>query len=94
MTRKMYDESDYVVVMDSSNLAGVRKLVPQGDKTKLSRLLDFVKSDDPAFNRDIADPWYTRDFEKAWEDITLGCNSLLEYLQEAESSRLTVAHTV
>lgn len=88
MTRQMYDNSDYVVVMDSDNLSNVRKMVPSGGKTRLSRLLDFVKNDIPSFDRDIADPWYTRNFEKTWDDISLGCGSLLEYLQVAEASRL------
>lgn len=93
MTRQMYDNSDYVVVMDSGNLAAVQKMVPQGDKNKLSLLLDYVKSDDPSFDRNIADPWYTRNFDKAWEDISLGCQALLKYLQSAEVSRLTPRQT-
>ncbi|MBR3528701.1 MAG: low molecular weight phosphotyrosine protein phosphatase [Bacteroidales bacterium] len=88
LTREMYDESDYVVVMDNGNMDGVKRLIPHADYSKLSRLLDFVVTDDDGYERNIADPWYTRNFEKAWEDIDKGCRALLDYLQHTGDERL------
>lgn len=88
LTRQMYDDSDYVVVMDNGNMEGVKRMFPQADYSKLSKLLDFVETDDPGFERNIADPWYTRNFEKAWEDIDKGCGSLLDYLRRTHSDLL------
>ena len=82
ITQSMYDASDYVIAMESSNLSGIRRVVSPNSHTVLSLLLDYVKSDDPGFCRNVADPWYTRDFDRAWNDITLGCDALLDYIRE------------
>ncbi len=81
ITQKMYDDSDYVIVMEQSNVLLLERVVSCNGEGKVSRLLDFVKNGDENFKRDIADPWYTRDFETAWNDISLGCNALLEFLK-------------
>lgn len=88
ITPQMYDESDYVIGMETANLVNVRRKVGQKDYGKLHRLLDFVKeSDGQKLNRDIDDPWYTRDFERSWNEISIGCKALLEYLVENEQPR-------
>ena len=63
-------ESDFILVMDSSNYRDVMKLNGV-DKNKVFKLCDFT--DNP---RDVADPWYTRDFETAYNDIVDGCTSI------------------
>ncbi len=68
-------ESDFILVMDSSNYCDVMKLNGV-DKNKVFKLCDFT--DNP---RDVADPWYTRDFETAYNDIVDGCNAFLQYLK-------------
>ncbi len=68
-------ESDFILVMDSSNYRDVMKLNGV-DKNKVFKLCDFT--DNP---RDVADPWYTRDFETAYNDIVDGCNAFLQYLK-------------
>ena len=71
MTKGDYEQFDYIVAMDSFNL---RNMMPftDGDKDKkVYLLMDFT--DNP---RDVADPWYTGDFEKTWQDVTKGCEGL------------------
>lgn len=67
-----YEKYDYIVAMDSYNLRNLRRICddPEG---KISRLMDFT--DRP---RDVADPWYTRDFEATYRDVTEGCRGLLK----------------
>ena len=68
-------ENDYILVMDESNLTNVLRLTGGKYKEKIFKLCSFT--DNP---RDVADPWYTRDFERAFNDISEGCNGFLEYL--------------
>ena len=83
MTAEMYDNADLVVVMDQENIANTERLIQTDDHPKLKRLLDFVGPDNAAYShRDVADPWYTRNFNKAWDDITVGCNALLKLLTD------------
>ena len=76
MTRRDYEEYDYIIGMDEWNMRNMLRIVGQDDENKLSLLLDY--SDRP---RDIADPWYTGNFEDTWDDITEGCRALLAYLK-------------
>ena len=66
---------DWLVVMDGENLRGIRRILPEDPEGKIRRLLDW--SDRP---RDVADPWYTRDFDTAFEDIKEGCRTMLAAL--------------
>ena len=69
-------EYDLVVGMDAANMRDLRRLAGPADAQKLRRLLDFAGVD-----RDIADPWYTGDFEATYADIVAGCSALLETLR-------------
>ena len=77
MTWRDYEEYDYLIGMDQWNLLNMRRITDGDPEEKLSRLLDFT--DAPG---DIADPWYTGDFEKTYEDIMAGCKGLLEHIQQ------------
>lgn len=66
---------DYLIGMDQENMRDMRRISGSGDK--LSLLLDYT--DHP---RDVADPWYTGNFQKTWQDIVDGCRGLLAYLQK------------
>ena len=57
----------------------LRRLAGASDKPKLRRLLDFAGID-----RDVADPWYTGDFETTWRDVLEGCNGLLKFLENKD----------
>ena len=67
--------SDYILVMDRSNLRDILALTGGAFKDKIFMLCSFT-----ATPREIADPWYTLNFEKAYSDIYDGCNCFLEYL--------------
>ena len=76
MTSRDFDDYDYLLGMDSWNIRNMKRFVRNTeDEEKIARLLDF--SDHP---RDIADPWYTGDFETTYNDIMEGLESLLKYL--------------
>lgn len=69
-------EYDLVVGMDAANMRDLRRLAGPADAQKLRKLLDFAGVD-----RDVADPWYTGDFEATYADIVAGCSALLEELR-------------
>ena len=72
-----YDKYDYFVGMDDENLSDM-KLTLNGDpKRKCSLLLDYTHHP-----RSVADPWYTRDFQKTWDDVDHGCLAFLEFLKK------------
>ena len=66
-------EYDLIVGMDSCNMADLRRLVHPADLPKLHRLLDFA-----GIARDVADPWYTGDFDETYADVTAGCKGMIE----------------
>lgn len=72
MTWRDYEEYDYLIGMDQWNLLNMRRIVGRDPEGKIRRLLDFTGS--PG---DIADPWYTGDFEATYRDVLRGCKGLL-----------------
>ena len=84
VTRDDYRYFDLIVLMDEENLYGIRRIIPSDPDHKISLLLDHTDpSDSTHHNRDVADPWYTRNFDQAWDDITTGCAALLKELCQA-----------
>lgn len=81
VTSRDYNYYDMLVLMDEENLYGIRRIIPHDPEGKISLLLDHTDPQDSAHHgRDVADPWYTRNFDAAWEDITVGCRALLKEL--------------
>lgn len=72
-----YENYDYIIAMDSFNIKNIIRIIVQDTDKKVSRLLDF--SDNP---RDIADPWYTGNFDDTYNDVKEGCEALLKYVFE------------
>lgn len=70
-----YEAYDLLIGMDAANLRNMQRIFGKDPKAKLCRLLDFT-----ARPGDIADPWYTGDFEETYEDILAGCRGLLRAL--------------
>ena len=68
-------EYDFLIGMDSYNIADLKRLVYPEDRCKIRRLMAFAGS-----SRDVADPWYTGDFDATWADVTAGCAALLRAL--------------
>jgi len=73
MTRRDYDKFDMIIGMDQENLGDMRRICGGDPEKKISLLLDHT--DHP---RDVADPWYTRNFDETWVDVNEGCAALLE----------------
>ena len=71
-----YEKYDYIIDMEKANIINIQRIVGRDVDNKVYRLLDF--SNNP---RDIADPWYTGNFEITFNDIVEGCNGFLEYLK-------------
>ena len=74
-----YDRWDVLVGMDGANLRNMRRICGGDPAGKISLLLDYT--DRPG---DVADPWYTGDFEATWRDVLAGCRGLLEDLEKTE----------
>jgi protein-tyrosine phosphatase len=65
------------IVMDTSNLRRARGILGTSGEDKLYKLMHFAHSD-----RDVSDPWYSRRFDIAFDDIMLGCEGLLGELMQ------------
>ena len=70
-----YDKYDMFIGMDSYNLVNMLKIFGSDSERKIHSMLEFVGSSD-----DVADPWYTGDFDKTYEDIKAGCDALVKIL--------------
>ncbi|MFR7451059.1 MAG: low molecular weight protein-tyrosine-phosphatase [Gemmiger sp.] len=75
LTRRDYEDWDLLIGMDEENMAGMRRLFGGDPEGKLHMLLEYA-----GLHQDVADPWYTRDFDAAWQDVTVGCTALLNRL--------------
>ena len=69
-------EYDLLIGMDTYNVADLRRLVNPEDLPKIHRLLEFAGRE-----ADIADPWYTGDFDATYNDVLKGCKALLAQLK-------------
>ena len=77
MTKKDYATYDLIVAMDRHNLRNMEWLVGSDPRKKVHLLLDFTQR-----KGDIADPWYTGDFDETYRDVLEGCEGLLKYCKE------------
>lgn len=73
IVREDYDMYDMLICMDERNMGNMRKVFGSDPEGKIHKLLDFT--DRPG---DVADPWYTGDFEATWRDVTEGCENILK----------------
>ena len=79
MTRRDYEEFEYLIGMDSWNMRNINRIIGNGDSDgKVNRLLDFTDR----VGEDIADPWYTGDFDVTYRDVREGCEGLLSHILE------------
>ena len=75
MTRDDYAYYDHIVCMDQSNLRWLRYIIGEDTDNKVSLMMAWAGK-----NRDVADPWYTGDFTKAYDDILEGCQGMLQQI--------------
>ena len=77
MTPQDYEYYDYLIGMDTANIRNMNRIAGGDPQDKIYKLLSFAGS-----GRDIADPWYTGNFDETYADVLEGCSALLSYLQE------------
>lgn len=84
ITKSDYEKYDYIIGMEDSNITNIKRIVGKDKEEKIYKLLDFADSENKknTISRDIADPWYTGNFDKTYEDILEGCEALLNYCIE------------
>ena len=83
MTAQDYAQYDYLVGMDSANIRNMTRIAGCDKDGRIYKLLTFTGS-----GRDVADPWYTGDFDATYADVTEGCNALLKYILENDREKL------
>ena len=76
MTKQDYAYYDLLIGMDHANLRNMRRICGGDPDGKLHLLLDYTNR-----SGEVADPWYTDDFQATWEDVTEGCQGLLKTLE-------------
>ena len=81
VTRRDCDEFDYLILMDQKNLRLLRPFLGRNEK-KVSLLLSWCGE-----NKDVADPWYTGDFDQTFRDVSRGCDALLKKLSPDAQKR-------
>lgn len=77
ITKQDYEKFDYIIGMEDRNIKDIKRIVGEDTENKIYRLLDFSKNP-----RDIADPWYTGNFDKTYEDVVKGLEGFMRYLQK------------
>lgn len=77
MTREDYDKYDLLLAADSANVRNMTRITGGDPEGKIRRLLDYTRRP-----RDIADPWYTGNFDITYDDIVEGCEALLKQLDQ------------
>ena len=81
VTKTDYDKYDYLIIMDNRNRNMLSRIIPDDPDKKIHTLMSFTGND-----REIADPWYTGDFETAYREIEAGCKAFLSYCEERMST--------
>lgn len=76
MRRNDYDRFDLLIGMDEANIRNMIRIVGDDPAGKVHKMLEFAGSE-----ADIADPWYTRDFETTYDDVLAACTGLLAWLK-------------
>ena len=77
MTRDDYDKFDLLIGMDSANIRNMQRICGGDPDGKVHKMLEYAGRP----GDDVADPWYTGDFDATWEDVFESCTNLLEQLR-------------
>ena len=82
MTKEDYQKYDYLIGMDTANIRNMNRIAGGDPEGKIYKLLTFAGS-----GRDVADPWYTGDFDATYRDVLAGCQGFLEFILQNRSKR-------
>ncbi len=77
LTKADYENYDLLIAMDSMNIRNMMKIIGSDPENKVKKLMDYTSR-----RGDVADPWWTGDFETTYRDIFEGCSGLLKELTE------------
>ncbi len=77
LKRSDYAKYDYLIGMDNWNIRNMHRILGGDPEKKVFKLLEFAGS-----GAEVADPWYTGDFESTYRDVVMGCQGLLKQIQE------------
>ena len=77
MRRADYERFDLLIGMDEWNIRNMNRICDGDPEGKIHKLLDYTTR-----KGDVADPWYTGDFDATWRDVTDGCRCLLDTIQD------------
>lgn len=79
MTRNDYSRFDLIIGMDQWNIRNMNRICGGDPERKIRMMMDFT-------NRpgEVADPWYTGDFDATWHDVTEGCEGILAWVEKQE----------
>ena len=72
VTRADYDRFDRIICMDAWNLRLIKRIIPDDPEGKINLMMSYT-----GVGRDVADPWYTGDFEETFQDVLEGCEAML-----------------
>ena len=72
VTAADYDRFDRIICMDASNIRLIRRIIPEDPLKKIHLMMAYTGQ-----GRDVADPWYTGDFEETFQDLLEGCEAML-----------------
>lgn len=75
--KKDYDAYDYIIGMDDRNIQNMKRIFGEDTQHKIYKFLDFTGE-----SRNIADPWYTGNFKRTYEDIVEASDALIQYFQQ------------
>lgn len=77
ITATDYAHFDYIIIMDENNRRNLERLLGPDKDHKVHKMLSFVNE-----QRDVKDPWYTGNFEETYDDISVGCQALLNEIRQ------------
>lgn len=75
VTKADYDDFDYLILMDRENQWGIKRIIKDDPDDKIHLLLEYA-----GLHRDIADPWYTGNFDDTYNDVVLGLNAFMDQI--------------
>lgn len=81
MTKDDYYKYDYIVVMDELNMKNIFRIIESDPDNKVTKLLSHAGID-----KDVADPWYTDNFDETYEDVLTGCKALINEIKNTKEN--------